>query len=75
MSRTHPNFTQRTVLGLLLERHPELMTLGEIQAALPDLDDVVEAVVRLVSDGLATRLGDNIGASWTVVRYEALGVV
>ena len=63
---------QRIVLGALLEAHPRLLDLDELEAQLPDVPRVREALNVLVQDGLATRLGDRVGVSRAAVRFDAL---
>ena len=63
---------QRTVLGTLLEAHPRLLGVDELEAQLPDLPRVREALRVLVDDGLATRLGDRVGVSRAAVRFDVL---
>jgi len=66
---------QRTVLAALLAAHPRLLQLSDLEAQLPDVPRVREALNVLVGDGLATRLGDRIGVSRAAVRFRALGPV
>jgi hypothetical protein len=63
---------QRTVLGTLLEAHPRLLGVDELEAQLADLPRVREALRVLVDDGLATRLGDRVGVSRAAVRFDVL---
>jgi hypothetical protein len=63
---------QRIVLGFLLDAHPRLLDLAELEAALPDVPRVREALRVLVEDGLATRLGDRVGCSRAAVRFDVL---
>jgi hypothetical protein len=63
---------QRTVLRTLLEAHPRLLDVGELDDRLPDVPRVQEALRVLVGDGLATRLGDRVGVSRAAVRFNAL---
>ena len=64
--------TQRLVLGLLLRRHPAMVTLGWLQEMLPEFAGVEEAVTHLERDGVATRLGELVGASRAAVRTGQL---
>ena len=64
--------SQRIVLGLLLDAHPRLLGLDELEAQLPDVPRVREALRVLLEDGLATRLGDRVGVSRAAVRFDAL---
>jgi hypothetical protein len=63
---------QRIVLGYLLDAHPRLLSIDELEAALPDVSRVREALRVLVEDGLATRLGDRVGVSRAAVRFDVL---
>ena len=63
---------QRVVLGALLEAHPRLLETGELAAQLPEVPRVSYVVRVLVDDGLATRIGDLVGASRAAVRFDAL---
>lgn len=62
---------QRATLGLLLERHPRMLSVAELQDRLPDVA-VPAAIGALHEDGLATRLGDLVGASRAAVRTDQL---
>ena len=46
--------------GLLLERHPTMVDVGELRAELADVP-VDEAIAALQDDGLATLLGEIVG--------------
>jgi hypothetical protein len=63
---------QRAVLTTLLAAHPRLLGTEEIEAGLADVPRTREALRVLVGDGLATRLGDRVGASRAAVRFDAL---
>lgn len=63
----------RVVLGALLERHPAMTGLDELDRELHDLD-VRAAVGRLSKDGLINRLGDRVGVSRAAARFDQLGV-
>jgi hypothetical protein len=63
---------QRRVLSALLTAHPRLLDLHELEAQLPDVPRVREALNVLVGDGLATKLGDRIGVSRAAVRFDVL---
>ena len=65
---------QRMVLGALLEVHPRLLELAELETRLADVPRR-EALRVLVHDGLATRLGDRAGASRAAVRFNVLKTV
>jgi hypothetical protein len=69
---SHHDASLRTVLGTLLDAHPRLLNLAELELQLPDVPRVREAVNVLVGDGLATKLGDRIGVSRAAVRFEML---
>ena len=66
------DLAQRSVLRALLETHPRMLDVGELDDRLPDVPRVREALRVLVDDGLATRLGDRVGVSRAAVRFEAL---
>lgn len=69
---TDYDLAQRSVLCALLEAHPRLLDVGELDDQLPEIPRVREALSVLVDDGLATRLGDRVGVSRAAVRFEAL---
>jgi hypothetical protein len=69
---TDHDAAQRIVLGALLDAHPRLFNLAELEVQLPDVPRVREAVNVLVGDGLATKLGDRIGVSRAAVRFDTL---
>jgi hypothetical protein len=71
-SVTDYDLAQRSVLRALLEAHPRLLNVGELDDRLPDVPRVREALRVLVDDGLATRLGDRVGVSRAAVRFDAL---
>jgi len=66
------DLAQRAVLRTLLEAHPRLLDVGELDDRLPHVPRVREALQVLVGDGLATQLGDRAGASRAAVRFYAL---
>ena len=49
-----------------------LLETDELAAQLPDLPRVDQVLRVLVDDGLATKLGDLVGASRAAVRFDAL---
>jgi hypothetical protein len=61
---------QRTVLGLLLERHTAMLSVEEVHGQVSDVPDLGDAADRLVRDGLANRVGHLIGASRAAVRAD-----
>jgi len=69
---TDYDLAQRSVLQTLLDSHPRLMDAGELDDRLPNIPRVQEALRVLVDDGLATKLGDRVGASRAAVRFRAL---
>jgi hypothetical protein len=70
---TDPYSAQRAVLDVLLKAHPRLLALDQLASDLPDVPRAREAVRVLIDDGLATRLGDLVGASRAAVRFKAIG--
>ena len=66
---------QRTVLRTLLEAHPRTLGLDDLGVAIPDPAAVEFAVTQLASDGLATKLGERVGATRPAVRFRALGPI
>jgi hypothetical protein len=60
---------QRAVLDTLLDAHPKLLHRDELRVQLGDCD---QALRVLIADGLATRLGDLVGASRAAVRFSVL---
>jgi hypothetical protein len=67
-----PDFSQRVVLGAILEAHPRMLQLNDLTAQLAEVARVDEAVRILDADGLVRRLGDLIGATRAAVRFEQL---
>jgi hypothetical protein len=66
------NASQRLVLRYVLDAHPRLLDLGDLERSLEGVPRVREAVNVLVGDGLATRLGDRVGATRAAIRFELL---
>ena len=62
---------QRVTLALLLEHHPRMLTVEQLQAGLADVN-VDDALSALAEDGLATRVGDLVGATRAAVRADQL---
>ena len=60
--------SQRAVLGALLDAHPRLLDMDELDARLGDLPRAHEALAVLGGDGLATRIGDRVGVSRPAIR-------
>ena len=60
---------QRRILAALVKADPSLVNLGDLERQFPGAEP---AVTQLVGAGLASRLGDGIGASPAAVRYAAL---
>ncbi len=69
---TEHDLAQRAVLDVLLKAHPRMLAANELTAQLEDVPRAREALRVLVDDGLATRLGELVGASRAVVRFAAL---
>ena len=69
---TNYDRAQRAVLGALLEAHPRLLGIDELHAGFRDVPRPGEALRVLVADGLATQLGDRVGASRAAVRFNEL---
>ena len=67
-----PADAQRTLLADLLDAHPRLLETSTLCARHDRLRNVEQALRVLVDDGLATRLGDLVGASRAAVRFEVL---
>jgi len=63
---------ERTVLRTLLDAHPRMVGLDDLGVAIPDPAAVEFAVTQLASDGLATKLGERVGATRPAVRFRAL---
>ena len=57
------------MLAALVEADPSLVNLGDLEQQFPGAE---RAVTALVGAGLASRLGDGIGATPAAVRYAAL---
>jgi hypothetical protein len=66
---------QRSVLSFLLDAHPRLLGIDELEARLAGVPRVREALRVLIDDGLATRVGDRVGVSRAAVRFAALAPV
>ena len=67
-----PADAQRTLLAELLDAHPRLLEISVLCAPHERLRNVEQALRVLVDDGLATQLGDLVGASRAAVRFEVL---
>ncbi len=63
---------QRALLEVLFDAHPTMLTVAELHRRMPDEADADHALHQLMDDGLATRLGELIGASRTAVRAKQL---
>ena len=63
---------QRVLLKSLLAAHPKLVEADELVTLHAGLANAESALRVLVDDGLATRLGNLVGASRAAVRSEAL---
>ncbi len=63
---------QRRVLNALLEHHPEMVPADELRVELADVHDIDQALTALISAGVATRLGELVGASWVAARTHRL---
>ena len=59
---------------MLLEKHPAMVTVDELDALMPDVPRIGEAVEHLVRAGVATRVGDLVGASRAAVRTDQLAI-
>jgi len=59
----------RCILAALVKADPSLVDLGELERQFPGAE---RAVTHLAGAGLASRLGDGIGATPAAVRYAAL---
>jgi hypothetical protein len=62
---------QRRIIERLLAHHPAMRTLEQLSVELGGAD-VEPAVEQLVSEGLVTRLGELVGASWVTVKLDRL---
>ena len=60
---------QRRLLAALIDADPSLVNLDELEQRFPGAE---RAVTQLAGAGLASRLGDGIGATPAAVRYAAL---
>ena len=69
---TDYDFAQRAVLGAILEAHPRLIDVEQLEARLSDVPRVPAALRVLIGDGLATQLGDRVGATRAAVRFDAM---
>ena len=65
---------QRTLLGVLLQEHPRMLTIHDVHRRLGDVAGLDDAVKVLVGDGLARRVGDLLGATRAAVRAQQLDV-
>jgi hypothetical protein len=70
---------QSQLLTALLARHPRLIDASSLPELLaehghPDVNasELESALTSLLGDGLATRLGDLVGASWIAARATRL---
>ena len=72
---SHGRFrTQQALLATLLDAHPKLLEVDDLLAGHTHPLHPEAALRVLLDDGLATRLGDLVGASRAAVRFEALRV-
>jgi hypothetical protein len=69
-----PDFSQRAVLAMLLEKHPAMVSIDELRRLMVDVPRLDEALEHLVRDGVLTRLGDLVGASRAAVRTDQLAM-
>jgi hypothetical protein len=69
---TDYDLAQRTLLDVMLDAHPRLLGIDELDDRLRDVPRVSEALRVLVGDGLVTRIGDRVGVSRAAVRFDAL---
>ena len=69
---TDSDRTQREILRTLLADHPRLIGVDELRERISGVVRLDEALRVLVADGVATQLGDRVGASRAAVRSEAL---
>ena len=51
-----------------------MLTRDEVRAALPDVPRLELAIDRLTTDGMVSNLGDIVGVTRAVVRFDALGL-
>jgi hypothetical protein len=63
--------TQRAVLALALDAHPNFLTVSDLAREL-GTQDVESAVAALVSVGLLERKGEAISPSAAAVRFDSL---
>ena len=71
-SMSQYDLAQRSVIRALLEAHPRLLDVGELDDRLPEIPRVRVALRVLIDDGLATKIGDRVGASRAAVRMHQL---
>jgi hypothetical protein len=65
---------QRALPDVLLDAPPSMLTVADCHRRMPDGADADYALHQLMTDGLATQLGDLVGASRTAVRAKQLGL-
>jgi hypothetical protein len=68
------DLSQRAVLGLLLEKHPAMVSVEELRRHMANVPRVDEALEHLLRDGVATKLGDLVGASRVAIRTDQLAL-
>jgi hypothetical protein len=66
-----PDDGERAVLRALLSAYPGMVDIEELRTRLPGLA-VDFSVVRLIDDGLVSRLGDGLTATRAAVRGAEL---
>ena len=66
---------ERIILGLLLQEHPRMLPIEELRATLSDVPALDDAIGQLSADGLASQLGDRVGATRAAVRFGQLSPI
>jgi hypothetical protein len=61
------NAPQRAIVAHLLDRHPAMLGLRELAAALPHVASVEPAARQLADDGVVVQLVDRIGLTRAAV--------
>ena len=70
--RNEDGRTQRAVLGLVIDEHPTLLTLGDLAMEVEGEDAVVRAVRDLTAIGLLRREGGSVLPTRAALHFDQL---
>ena len=72
-NRNADHRVQRAVLGLVLDEHPALLTLGDLMMEVVPEDAVGRAVRDLTAIGLLRREGGSVLPTRAALHFDRLG--